>query len=343
MTERNPIKIGSSRTNRYTIQRELGRGGGGTVYLVYDNNLKQQKVLKEIVLSKCGGEQSFQTEVEVLKNIRHPGIPTIIDAWADGVIGEPVVIGFIVMDYCHGMNLKEYMSNHRLELIQQMEIFRQIAQIIYVLHSNNPRVIHGDIKPENIMVDAGRVSLLDFGAAVVDSKKNWTQNVGPVGLSDLQTSVAFTPGYAAPALQESGRHMVENDFYALGMVLFFLITGRDVRSFPQSKVSVEDFPDTTPRQIQYIFSQCISGYHHILELLEDLNSFMLQLESKRNKKAGKKHRVLLKNTTDMLVIRFLNYISNQIVAIFRWAVAKKKNSYRRLEAVVLTDGGHVFF
>ena len=141
----------------YEIEKSIGEGGGGVVYLGYHKRLKKKVVLKKIK----GNVSDFvnsRTEVDALKNLKHSFLPQVID-----FIESPEGI-YTVMDYVEGESLQQKID--RGYTFSEKEVRRyaeQLCEAVEYLHSQTPPLIHGDIKPDNIMITKeGNVCLIDF-------------------------------------------------------------------------------------------------------------------------------------------------------------------------------------
>ncbi|MDP9043795.1 MAG: serine/threonine protein kinase [Pseudomonadota bacterium] len=201
---------------RYRIERELGRGSMGTVYLGHDPQIGRAVAIKTMALSRefDGSElvearARFFREAEMAGRLRHPGIVTIFDA------NEEDGLAYIAMEYVHGHDLVRHTSPERLLPVPEvLEILSQVAQAL--AHAHGQGVVHRDVKPANVMVDrsSGAVKVTDFGIArITDASRTRT------GL------VLGTPSFMSPE-QMAGRQLDgRSDLYSLGVMLFQLLTG----------------------------------------------------------------------------------------------------------------------
>jgi serine/threonine-protein kinase len=209
---------------RYLIERKIGQGGVGIVFLARDKRLHDQpvviKLLAEGLLdpeNRAWFEKKFRQEVYALARIDHPGVVRALD------VGElPDGRAYLVMQYVSGMTLRSVIhpqGPRGMELRRAADLLRQMGQALTAAHQQG--VIHRDLKPENIMLQiAGaeeRVRLIDFGIATVLD----TAEAG----SGRTTQVVGTRDYMSPE-QLQGRPSHSSDIYALGVIAYEMLTGR---------------------------------------------------------------------------------------------------------------------
>lgn len=205
----------------YQIIRQIGFGGMGAVYLAErsDGQFRQQVALKVI---KRGMDtdailQRFQGERQILAALSHPNIARLYDG---GVTEEGVP--YFTMEYVDGEPIDEYCRNNRLNLKDRIALFLQACRA--VVYAQRNLIVHRDLKPSNIVVDkTGQVKLLDFGIAKVlgDSP------MGEKPLTMTHTGMrVMTPGYAAPEQVRADPISTATDVYALGIILYELLTGK---------------------------------------------------------------------------------------------------------------------
>ncbi len=196
----------------YRIERLLGHGGMGTVYLAHDaaGNATALKVMDLGGAEATEMARTFEREVALSRRLDHPGIVRVLNA------GRHDRHGFIAMEFIAGENLGRFKAAHRpLPARLALDIAGQIARAL--AHAHAAGVLHRDIKPANILVEetTSRVKLADFGLA---------------RLSDLHRSrtgvLAGTPAYMSPEQLAEGAQDARADLYSLGVVLFELLTGR---------------------------------------------------------------------------------------------------------------------
>ena len=194
----------------YDVIRELGRNreGGRITWLATNLNTKQPEVIKQFCFAQAGsswsGSEAHAREIQVLKGLNHPGIPSYLHSFetADGFC--------LVQEYIHASTLAEPRSFSPAEIKQ---IAVKILEILVYLQNRIPSVIHRDIKPENILVDEQiNVYLIDFGFA-------------RIGSHDVAGSSVFkgTPGFIPP--EQMFKPTNATDLYALGVTLICLLTG----------------------------------------------------------------------------------------------------------------------
>lgn len=209
----------------YDVIRELGRNreGGRITWLATNLNTNQPEVIKQFCFAQAGsswsGSEAHAREIQVLKGLDHPGIPSYLHSFetSDGFC--------LVQEYIHASTLAEPRSFSPAE-IKQIAI--KILEILVYLQNRIPSVIHRDIKPENILVDEQiNVYLIDFGFA-------------RIGSHDVAGSSVFkgTPGFIPP--EQMFKPTNATDLYALGATLICLLTG--IKSTKIDQLQDEDDP-----------------------------------------------------------------------------------------------------
>ncbi len=203
----------------YRLLKLLGRGGMGEVWLAEraDGLMKRQVALKLPYSGIQAWElvQRSHRERDILASLTHPGIARLYDAGlAEG--GRP----FLVLEYIEGVALDQYCDERQLPVRARLSLFLQVLQAVQYAHSH--LVIHRDLKPSNILVtSAGEVKLLDFGISKLIEGEG-----APESDLTLMGSRAMTPAYAAPEQIAGQRVSTACDVYALGVILYELLSGQ---------------------------------------------------------------------------------------------------------------------
>lgn len=217
----------------YRLIRELGHGGMGSVYLAERaDGAFEQRVALKLVRSGIGSDElihRFLTERQILARLQHPGIARLLDG---GVTedGQP----FFAMEVVEGQPITTFCDDRRLTIDERLRLFVAVCDAVSYAHRN--LVVHRDLKPSNILVTDGRqVKLLDFGIAKLLSEDG-AQRTSLTGLGGQ----VMTPEYAAPEQVRGEAVTTATDVYALGVVLYELLTGqRPYRFEPATPVEIE--------------------------------------------------------------------------------------------------------
>jgi serine/threonine protein kinase len=208
------LSEGTTLQGRYRIVRQLGQGGMGAVYEAVDERLDTIVALKETFFADEKLRKQFEREARLLARLHHQALPRVSDHFNEGE-GQ-----FLVMQYVAGEDLAAMLAQHNGPFPEE-EILRwadQLCDALDYLHTQDPQIIHRDIKPQNLKLTArGQIVLLDFGLAK-----------GSVGAMTAVTTSAsiygYTPNYA-PLEQIQGQGTdPRSDIYALGATLFHLLT-----------------------------------------------------------------------------------------------------------------------
>lgn len=216
----------------YTATRLVGMGGMGAVYeAVRTDDQFQQRVAIKVMQRAAGGDlmvARFRRERQILASLNHPNIATLLDGGI-AADGQP----FLVMEFVEGEPITTWCRSHDTGWRDRIALFQQVCGAVHYAHRN--LVIHRDLKPANILVTMeGRVKLLDFGIAKLlgDAPDDGAMPLTRGGAR------AFTPEYASPEQIRGAPLTTASDVYALGVVLFELLTGRRPHR-PQGSALVE--------------------------------------------------------------------------------------------------------
>ena len=220
-------RLETALAGRYTIERELGRGGMATVYLARDlkhDRLVALKVLRPELAAVLGAER-FLREIRVTGQLQHPHILTLIDSGvADGFL-------YYVMPYVEGESLRQRLEREgQLPLDEALRIARAIATALDFAHGRG--VIHRDIKPENIMLHQGEPMVADFGIALAVSMAG-RERLTETGLS-LGTPAYMSPEQASAEPKVDGR----SDQYSLACVLYEMLAGEPPYTGPTAQAII---------------------------------------------------------------------------------------------------------
>ncbi|MCP5014489.1 MAG: protein kinase [Ketobacter sp.] len=200
---------------RYEIERELGRGAMGVVYLGLDPKIARRVAIKTLSYREFDTAQlnaikeRFFREAEAAGRLNHPNIVTVYD------VGEETDLAFIAMDYVEGKSLDRCVSTSTLlPVVEVYDIIAAVADALHYAHQQN--IVHRDIKPGNIMYDqsSGQIKVADFGIArIVDDSKTKT--------GDMLGS----PVYMSPEQLKGTKVTGVSDIYSLGVTFYQLLTG----------------------------------------------------------------------------------------------------------------------
>jgi serine/threonine protein kinase len=234
------IRVGTRVAGRFIIERLLGAGGMGAVYLARDEQLGEQVALKVIaglaVLDPNAAER-LRREASTARKISHPNVVRLHD------VGEEHGLVFLSMEYVAGESLAARIKRlGALSPAQLLPIAQQLCEGLAAAHAAG--IVHRDLKPANVLIDAQeRVKLIDFGIARSDAGAGMTATNMIVG----------TPEYMAPEQVMGGSIDARTDVYALGAVLYHAITGRPpFRGDTPIAIGLAQChePVTPPRQIR---------------------------------------------------------------------------------------------
>lgn len=191
---------------KYRLVSSLGQGSSSKVFIVEHVKLKVLRAVKCIAKTNTAHPQFF-LEADILKNLKHPGIPTIYD------VEEDDEAYYIIEEYIQGQSLEAYVLHQDcISIDQVIGIVQQICQVIQYLHNQKQGpILYQDLKPEHIILCGKRVVLIDFGISSYTNGGNTFQNFG-------------TKGYAPPEKYQGISCDVRSDIYGVGKILEFMGT-----------------------------------------------------------------------------------------------------------------------
>ncbi len=203
----------------WRLERSLGQGGMGTVWLARraDGNYEGEAAVKilNLALLSPSGQERFRREGSVLARLTHPNIARLLDAGVASA-GQP----YLVLERVDGVPIDEFAHDRNLSRTERIELFLQV--LAAVGHAHAHLVVHRDLKPSNILVTHdGSVKLLDFGIAKLLS--DGTTSEQSIATLDGRH---LTPRYAAPEQVRDEPLTTATDVYALGVLLYLLLSGR---------------------------------------------------------------------------------------------------------------------
>ena len=277
------LEIGSLVDGKYKILSEIGRGGMSIVYMAINEKANKTWAVKEV---RKDGKMDFNTvrqglmaEIDTLKKLKHPNLPSIVDVIEDN---ESFII---VMDYIEGRSLdKIIQENGAQPEAYVVEWAKQLCDVLGYLHSRTPPIIYRDMKPANVMLKPdGNIMVIDFGTA-----KNYEINLG-------ETTGIGTIGYAAPEQYIGsglGRTDARTDIYCLGITIYHLLTNIDPCKNLINDKSIRAVNPALSHGLDSIVQQCTQyqpsdRYQSCAELMYDLENYEL-LEPLYKKKQKRK-------------------------------------------------------
>lgn len=259
------LEIGSLVDGKYKVLSEIGHGGMSVVYLALNERANKTWAIKEV---RKNGETNYDVvkqgliaETNILKQLNHPRLPSIIDVIDDGDSF------LIVMDYVEGSSLEKKLSRGPQPWEDVVEWSKQLCDVLAYLHSRPKPIIYRDMKPSNVMLKPnGDVVLLDFGTA----REYKSQRAGD------DTTCLGTRGYAAPE-QYGGMGQTDGrtDIYCLGATMYHLVTGHDPALPPYEIKPIRQIDPKLPKGLEQIILKCTrqdpaQRYQNCAELMYDL-------------------------------------------------------------------------
>ncbi len=242
------------RADRFELHQLLGSGGAGTVWKAFDRHLGRWVALKAPHIESLPDSQRFLSEARTVARLQHRHIGRVLDA------GQDERGCFIVSEFIDGLTLSDKLKQARYEPRSAALLLSQIADALAYAHQAG--IVHRDLKPQNILIDrSGQPFVVDFGLAC-----EW---FGPNSDRAKAGELQGTPAYMAPEQATGSSHRVEprTDLYAMGVILFQLLTGElpfrgDVASVLHQLVHQEapqaaDISPNVPRELNTLCMLCL--------------------------------------------------------------------------------------
>ena len=246
-------RLRAALADRYTIERELGRGGMATVYLARDlkhERLVAVKVLRPELAAALGAER-FLREIKITANLNHPHVLPLLDS---GSVEEqpstlppdrPTAFLYYVMPYVEGESLRDRLNRDKqLPIADALKIASEVADALGSAHRHN--CVHRDIKPENVLLQEGHAVVADFGVARAIEQAEETR------LTETGISIG-TPAYLSPE-QAAGERDLDgrSDIYALGCVLYEMLAGQPPFTGPTIESIVRQHLAAEPQSVTMV-------------------------------------------------------------------------------------------
>jgi Tol biopolymer transport system component len=233
------VQLRDALSDRYTIERELGRGGMAMVYLARDlkhERLVALKVLRAELSAILGGER-FLREIRLTAALQHPHILPLLDS------GEAGGFLYYVLPFVRGESLRDRLNREKqLGLDEALTFIKQVASALDYAHHQG--VVHRDIKPENILIQEGEAMLADFGIALA------VKEAGGNRLTETGLSLG-TPQYMSPEQATGDRQLdARSDVYSLGAVLYELLAGEPPVTGPNAQAMIAKLITERPTRLR---------------------------------------------------------------------------------------------
>lgn len=242
------LKVGDLIDGKYKILNEIGRGGMSTVYLAINEKANKPWAVKEVRKNGISNrelvKQSLMVEINLLKKLKHKGLPSIVD------IIDQQDNYLIVMDYIEGITLENILQEEGVQPQEKVVDWAiQLCDVLQYLHTRKPAIIYRDMKPSNIMLRSdGSVVLIDFGTAR-EFKERHVEDTTCLG----------TQGYAAPEqFGGMGQTDERTDIYSLGATMYRLVTGHNPSEPPYEMYPITHWNPRLSTGLEGIIAKCTS-------------------------------------------------------------------------------------
>lgn len=329
------LEIGSLVDGKYKILNKVGQGGMSVVYLAMNEKANKQWAVKEV---RKDGVRDFEVvkqglvaEIDILKKLNHPNLPSIVD------VIDTAESFIIIMDYIQGNSLNKALDEYGAQPQESVITWaKQLCDVLGYLHSRTPAIIYRDMKPANVMLKPdGNVTLIDFGTAREYKEKN---------LAD--TTCLGTVGYAAPEqFGGMGQTDARTDIYCLGATLYHLVTGKNPCEPPYEILPIRQVNPSLSSGLERIILKCTQRdpndrYQSAAELMYALEHYE-EIDDLYRKKQKKKLGAFL--TTTVLTLAFAGtslwgYLSAEQKKSENYdEILRKADTVQEFHDAILTD------
>lgn len=300
------LEIGSLIDGKYKILNKVAQGGMSVVYMAINERANKTWAVKEIrkdgVLNFEAVKQGLVAEVNILKKLSHPNLPSIIDV----IDTDDCFI--IIMDYVQGNSLEKVLEEYGAQPQEYVIKWgKQLCDVLGYLHSRKPPIIYRDMKPANIMLKPdGNIALIDFGTAREFKEKN---------LAD--TTCLGTIGYAAPEqFGGMGQTDARTDVYCLGATLYHLVTGCNPSKPPYEIKPIRQINPTLSSGLEQIILKCTQRdpnyrYQSVAELMYAFEHYY-ELDDRYKKKQKKKFGFFMLTAVLSLVFVISGFVFDKL-------------------------------
>jgi len=292
LAEKHVQALAGRRIGHYKILSRLGAGGMGEVYLAEDLKLARRVAIKFLTPALMLDEEARKRmlrEARAAAALDHPNICTIHE------VGDEAGRSFIVMQYIEGETLAERIKRERLELSEALAIAIQVAEALHEAHQH--RIIHRDIKPQNLMLTArGQVKVLDFGLAKVARERVVApEEADTSSLMSTPGAIVGTVLYMSPEQARGERLDARSDIFSFGTTLYEMVSGRrpfEAKSMAEiiSAILTREAPPLeqagAPEELGRIVQRCLEKdlerrYQTVREMVIDLENARREMESEQ--------------------------------------------------------------
>ena len=268
----------------FEIEKMIGHGGMGMVFLARDTTLKRSVAIKSVPTALAGDSSTrtrFRREAELLASLNHPNIAVIYE-----IIEQEGAAGYLVLEYVPGETLAERIAREPLELKEVLSIGQQVAVAISAAHQKG--IVHRDLKPGNIKITPeGKIKVLDFGLA-----KPFTSEDKSAEITETQPGrVIGTPAYMSPEQARGKETDHRTDIWSFGCIMFQMLTGQlpfdgetatdTLTKIIEHEPDWEMLPQDTPANIRLLLGSCLEkDLDHRLRDITDAATEIIETISK---------------------------------------------------------------
>ena len=334
----------------YKIEKPIGAGGMGEVYLAHDDKLKRKVALKILPVEFVADPERikrFEREARMISALNHPYIVTIYD------VGEANGVNYIATEYVEGDTVRE-LINRGVDLKKTLSIISQTCEALAAAHKAG--IIHRDIKPENIMLRPdGFVKVLDFGLAKLNEPNEFQQSLSNYTMKGV---IIGTPAYMSPEQVSDEKVDHRTDLWSVGVVLYEMLTSTNPfkgetrqetfqKILSENPTPVSELKPNLPAELARILSKALEkdadvSYQTASDLRADLKRVRREIDSSPSLQSVSGTRISPdKNNRTYYLPFVVGVIALIISGAAIWFFLKQSDTVKSIEAAEWAQAKHV--
>lgn len=226
----------------YDTQNKIGRGSSGVVYLGYHHQTRDKVAIKRVDINNLADKMTkIWNEIHIMKEMDHPNVVTLYDVYID-IKNEYL---YLIMEYCEGSDLSDYIQDYLLDLGQIHQFISQLRDGLFYLHQKG--IVHRDLKPHNLLLKNDTTNATNNVIKIADFGLSTNNNNG-----SLMQTMCGSPLYMSPEIIEHQKYTAKSDLWSIGIIIYQLIYHQhpfqDCRNFAELTQKIKSEPIRYPKK-----------------------------------------------------------------------------------------------